>query len=625
MPMTLSRPLRIGGIVAAALVVLLVLLTAALWVVQRDRVLPNTSVVGVDVSRMTADEVRTALVSVVDERLDDTVTVTFEGTDHELEPATAGYEVDLDATAMAALARGRDASFPRDLRERIASLRGHAVDLPLVDGYDVEAVIAWTDALADALDRESSSGLVEVDPATLEVRSERPTGSVEVDRVALQTQVTAALVTPGSELIELPAATTVQTVPDDEFDAVLAQFERAVSAPITLALDDEQLVVEPELVAALITYEVTEHSEVRAEPALVVGEDRAEELLGEDIEATFGRSPVNARYSSSRTPPRTFDAQGSTSFSPVAAQIEVEGGRDGLTFDAAISAEQLTAALREGSRELEPRLATVEAELSPDRARELRPTHLISTFTTYFTAGQARSRNIQRLADIIDDALVLPGEQFSINNISGERTCDRGFLPAGTIVAGELVDTCGGGVSQFGTTAFNAAFFAGVQLDQWKAHSWYISRYPMGREATLSYPALDVRFTNTTDGAIIVRSSHTATSVTVSVYGQPRATAVRASHGSPFAQRPFPTTERGTDELFEDQERVVQPGTGGFTVEVVRTVELNGGGEETQTIRTVYVPQTRIIEVGTRERPEPEPEPEPDPDPAPADPEPDDD
>ena len=168
------------------------------------------------------------------------------------------------------------------------------------------------------------------------------------------------------------------------------------------------------------------------------------------------------------------------------------------------------------------------------------------------------------------------------------------------ILRGELVDVCGGGTSQFGTTTLNAAFFSGLQLDQWKAHSWYISRYPMGREATLNYPDLDVRFTNTSPGAVIVRTSHTASSITVSLYGQPIASSVSASHGNPTNPTEPAEQRRDNDELCEGVEVVVQSGGGGFTVQVVRTVDLINGGQDTRTIRTVYVPQNRIIDEGTR-------------------------
>jgi len=237
-----------------------------------------------------------------------------------------------------------------------------------------------------------------------------------------------------------------------------------------------------------------------------------------------------------------------------------------------------------------------------------RPTHLLGTFTTYYTAGAARNLNIQRLADTIDDRLVAPGATFSINATSGPRRCEDGYVLAGTIVRGELVDTCGGGVSQLGTTVYNAAFFAGLPTPQWQPHSYYISRYPMGREATLSYPELDVTFVNDTDGFLVLRASSTPSSVTVSIYGIPRYAAIRATHSAPRNPTNPTTIERATPALPPGERRVLQAGGGGFTVTVTRTFEPLADGigppptdddvPEPERITTVYRPQLRIVEVG---------------------------
>jgi vancomycin resistance protein YoaR len=594
--MAVRRAATVGGIVAAGLVVLLIAAIAVLWVVQRDRTLPNTTVIGIDVSRMTGDEVRATLAPLTEERETEPVVFSFEGQEHVLEPADVAYSIDLDATVESALSRGRT-GLPGDIAERVRSMRTSR-DYGLDESYDHDLVGAWVAEVADSIDRELSDGSVEVDPDTLEVTVEMPHGSVEVRRDETVDLIVAALLHDGPREHDLPADTAPQRVSDDNVQDVADQVTTAVSRPFELRSGDTSLTLEPRDIALLLEVdEVASGDDVVLQ--LVVTEDAVEEVMGEVARGRFDVEPVNASFATSRTPPTTFDAQSNATFEPVSADIEVVEGRNGARFDPAVASEQLTELMRDGAREAEVRLEEVEGELSNERAAELAPTHLVGTFTTYYTAGQDRNRNIQRLADVIDGAVVLPGEQFSINEISGERSCDKGYVPAGTIIQGELVDTCGGGTSQFGTTTFNAAFFTGMQLDQWKAHSWYISRYPMGREATLTYPQLDVKFTNTSDGAVLVKTSHTASSITVSIYGQPIAERVSATHGSPTNHRGFNTEVRNTSELRRGQERVVQGGLGGFTVEVVRTVERVDGSTDEQTIRTVYVPQTRIVERGT--------------------------
>lgn len=597
--MTVRRTVTVGGIAVAGLIALLLLALAALWVVQRDRTLPNTSIAGIDVSRLTEPEVRSAITPVVSDRQDRSVSFTFEDETYTVTSEDLDHAVDVDATVAAAVERGRNGSLVGDLRERLAAVRGRELDLPLFETYDATALERWVDEVASDVDREASRGSVTIDPETLEVKVERPIGSAEVRRDETVEALEAAFLRHTSEELALPVDTTEQPISDEDLDAAVARVERAIAEPLVLRAGDESLTLEPRDLAQLLEVETVDGDDGRGSLELVVTEASVEEVLGEIGPNRFDRSPRAARFSTERTPPRTLDALGSVSFEPVRADVDVEPSRDGVRFDPERTATQLTALLREGSREAELDLEVVEPELSTERAEELRPTHLLGTFTTYFPAGANRSFNIQRLADAVDGAQVLPGGQFSIQELSGPRSCEQGYLPDGTIVQGELVDTCGGGVSQFGTTTFNAAFFSGLQLDEWKAHSWYISRYPMGREATLYYPYLDVKFTNTSSGAVLVKTAHTATSVTVSIYGQPVASRVSAQHGEPTNPREFEVERRRTDELRRGQENVLQPGIDGFTVEVVRVIERIGGGTDRQTIRTRYEPQTRIIEVGT--------------------------
>jgi vancomycin resistance protein YoaR len=155
------------------------------------------------------------------------------------------------------------------------------------------------------------------------------------------------------------------------------------------------------------------------------------------------------------------------------------------------------------------------------------PTTAGPGFTTYHDPTGARITNIHRIADLVRGAVIAPGDSFSINDHVGERTAAKGFVPAGAISNGEHVDEIGGGISQFATTTFNAAYFAGLPIDTYQAHSEYFDRYPRGREATMGYPAPDLRFTNDTPYGIMIWTSYTQTSLTVTLYSTPHATAAQ--------------------------------------------------------------------------------------------------
>jgi vancomycin resistance protein YoaR len=128
------------------------------------------------------------------------------------------------------------------------------------------------------------------------------------------------------------------------------------------------------------------------------------------------------------------------------------------------------------------------------------------------------------MARAIDGAVVYPGFTFSINDYLGPRTRSKGYVPAPILLNGEgyCFDhplNIGGGTSQFGTTFYNAIFRSGFEIVDHKPHSRYISRYPLGIEATLGYPNPDVVFTNDTLTPVTIRTSYTGSSITVAMYG----------------------------------------------------------------------------------------------------------
>lgn len=169
-------------------------------------------------------------------------------------------------------------------------------------------------------------------------------------------------------------------------------------------------------------------------------------------------------------------------------------------------------------------------------------------FTTYHAAGQSRVTNIHRIADLVRGTVILPGATFSVNDTVGQRTAGKGFVSAGAIREGEHVDEIGGGVSQFATTMFNAAYFAGLEIPVYQAHSEWFSRYPPGREATMGFPSPDLKITNDTPYGVLIWTSYTAESITVTLYSTPYATAEQTgiSESSSGACRVVTTTRTRT-------------------------------------------------------------------------------
>ena len=189
----------------------------------------------------------------------------------------------------------------------------------------------------------------------------------------------------------------------------------------------------------------------------------------------------------------------------------------------------------------------------------------VKSFTTYYVPGQPRVTNIHRIADQIRGTIVKPGHTFSVHETVGERTLAKGYVEAPAIANGVEHDEVGGGVSQFATTTFNAAYFAGLPILASQAHSLFIDRYPAGRETTLNWPSIDLRWKNDTGVPILVRTAYTDTSVSVTLYGHNGGRRVQAVPG----------------------DRQPNPG-GNFTITVTRKITYADGRTAEQPRTTSY-------------------------------------
>ncbi len=229
----------------------------------------------------------------------------------------------------------------------------------------------------------------------------------------------------------------------------------------------------------------------------------------------------------------------------------------------------------------------VEPKLTTEVARRTLPREKISSFTTYYQAGQPRVHNIRLAAKRINGTYVAPGEQFSMNAVLGERTAAKGYIEAGIIRGGRAATSYGGGISQVSTTIFNASFFAGVKLDAWTPHYYYISRYPEGREATISWPDLHNKFTNTTDGGILMQVRTTDTSITVTYWGTKKYDVTATKSARYDIVQPKKYEDDGEECI--DQNPVV-----GFKVDVGRILKQGGKVVRTEKYTTNYRPEDDV-------------------------------
>jgi vancomycin resistance protein YoaR len=184
-----------------------------------------------------------------------------------------------------------------------------------------------------------------------------------------------------------------------------------------------------------------------------------------------------------------------------------------------------------------------------------------------------------------------------VNAIVGPRTAKNGFVPAPTIEEGEMVDSLGGGISQFATTFFNALFHGGYEIVERQPHTYWFPRYPMGHEATLSWPKPDIIFKNDTAAGMAFVTSYTSTSITVKIYGDNGGRKVRA-HVSGRQNVVEPGVEiLANPDVPPDEEKVKEPGSVGWSIIVSRFVTFADGTTREDRRRVTYKPRTKRVEV----------------------------
>jgi vancomycin resistance protein YoaR len=157
-------------------------------------------------------------------------------------------------------------------------------------------------------------------------------------------------------------------------------------------------------------------------------------------------------------------------------------------------------------RTVRVQLIGAKATFSTADAKKLGIKRVTGQFTTYFPYLPYRNINIGRAAALINGTLLKPGDVFSLNQIVGERTKANGFTEGFIIKDGRFRKDLGGGVSQSATTTFNAMFFAGLKDVFHKPHGLFIDRYPAGREATVAWPSVDLKFQNDTKYGVLVQA-----------------------------------------------------------------------------------------------------------------------
>jgi vancomycin resistance protein YoaR len=486
---------RRATLVPAGLLAALAAVYGADLLVSSGEMPRNTVVAGVDVGGLTPAGAAQRLEEQLAPRVVADHTVTAADVTATLSPATAGITLDVARTVDAAEEQ------PLNPWTRLVTLFSDREVEPVITGEET-SLAAQIEGIAAQVDRAPQDATIVIEGTTPSVVE--PLDGRTLDRDAAAEAITDALASGGdpSTPIELPVDVAPVDVDVEAAERALEEtVAPALAAPVQVVSQDGGTSAEilVEAIAASLTFTPQEDGEL----AVGVDPQALQGALGDELGA-FGTPAQDAR----------FEVSGGA--------VSVVPSVDGTGIAPAHLAEQLLPVLgNEAPRTVTAELGPVPAEFTTAEAEALGIREEISSFTTKI-GNAASGENIRVVAQEVDGAIIEPGETFSLNGFTGPRGLAQGYVEAGVINNGEFTTAVGGGISQFATTMFNAVFFAGLEDVYHKPHSYYISRYPAGREATVYYDSIDLKWRNDGDTGVYVDTAWTPSSLTVTFYGTKR-------------------------------------------------------------------------------------------------------
>ena len=544
-----------GWLIALGVLVGLVLIAgiAYAWDVaaNQDKIPRAVSVNGVDISAMD----RTAAVEKLEDELagveTEPVSVTSGDLHTDFVPSESGLALDNQ--------RAVDNIEEPSLNPftRLYSFFRSTRDIPVETNVDEAQLQPALDRVKKDLSTDPVDGMLELNNGELKVTD--PKLGQTVDAGALHNAVTDNWL--DSEGVDVDPQEVEPAINDAAIEAMrTGDAAKALDNPITLKAKNN-------VTATLNKPEISQFTSIEKKDGklkLAVDTNRAQELLAERSEGADVPG-VNAKIS--------FNGN----------DKQITPSEDGEIIDWEPTMKDFDKRVTGDDREWDATYKPDPAEFTTDDAKKATFNDTVGEFTTEGYSA-ASGKNIELVAQQVNGAVVNPGETFSLNGHTGPRGTAQGYVESGIIIDGHSGSAVGGGISQFATTLYNAAYFAGMEDTAHTPHSYYISRYPAGREATVYEGAIDLQFTNTFNTPVRIETDFGGGKITVRLKGTKTVDVESVNNGR------WAKTEPQRKSVSED----CSPSSGapGFTTSDTRVIkDLSGKEISRETTTTVYDPQ----------------------------------
>jgi vancomycin resistance protein YoaR len=583
-----ARPPRRGGIIALAILAFifgLVILTVGGGLFYLDRsyagkIYPNITIQGLAIGEMTPQQAEVVLRARYGTFLDHPTTITYNGKTWEPTLGELGMQFDFAGAINQAYQAGRGHGMYDNVRE-VAAIWQNGLDLPLRISYDEQQTQQYVITLAQTIDRAPIDAALQLDGTRVATAPAQIGYQLLVNQAV--GELSAGLQSFQPTTVQLNVRELTPRLLDAPVQAAAMQVESILSAPIELTLSKNSYAWELSDIAKLIAITRT---------VADGGDTIAVQIDGHAIERQISQIANTTEIPGTR--PRVAWNNGNLKIT--------KPGDNGWRVDEGRAREMIVNALQGGPRAIELPMRETMPPVNETNLNQLGITDLVSVGKSDFTGSAGyRVHNIGIGMNILNGILIAPGEEFSFNKNIGEIDGNNGFVEGSAIVQNRTQQEFGGGICQDSTTIFRAAFWAGLPVTERWGHSFYISWYDKyglgsfgngpGLDATIFTGGPDLKFLNDTGAWLLLQTWSDPKSgvAQVELYGPKLNRRVELTQRV-YNRLPAPPNPVFVTDAAQPAGHVKQSdkSRGGMTIDVVRTVYIDGVATDPDLFRTTF-------------------------------------
>ena len=564
------------------IIAILVLLFAGYSLAYSNKIYPNIFIAGEKVSGLTKTQAKDKIKQKIDTAKLEKVTLTYQDPldsalgkqEWQINLSDIDFKYNIDKTIDEVWQFGRRQSFKQSIKEQfLALIRKN--NQAMVADYNQEKFDAKINEIAQKLDVKEQVISFVLKDNQAQMVSGKDGQKVDKEQTTINFQKAAGIFEDNAQVIVIKTSPKVKA---DKTGAAKKQFEKMVAGDLVLKWDNQQFKVLPDKIEEWAQFSEKEVTPNEWELVAGLNNDKVKELL-KTIAQKVDQEPMDAKLTIS-------DGRA----------VVFQSSQDGYQLDQDDAVSKISNVLLGNAsinREVKLTVKTLKPAIRNDTINNLGINELIGEGSSNFVKSPSnRIHNITVGANMFNGVLIRPGDTFSFNQILGEVSAARGFLPELVIKEDRVIPETGGGLCQVSTTMFRAAIYSGLNITERTAHSFRVRYYepPVGLDATVYIPKPDLKFVNDTPGYILIQTKLGNNGLTFQFYGTKDGRTVDIK--GPFTSNPIspgPTVYIDDPSLPEGELQVLERAVAGLTATVNWTVYKDGKVLHQKTFVSKYV------------------------------------